>query len=250
MSNGGMRNMLSENIKQLRKQKGYTQETLAQALNIVRQTVSKWEKGYSVPDADMLEKLADILEVPVSDLLGEPAEPQVKTSDIEKISSQLAILNNQMAMAVARRRRNLRIVLIVIAAVLALMIAGTIFLFHSFRVEAGIGSGKVDNVEVRHVDSSLFSQEDINEAIDKIEMDFMKDWNGCELTKIYYAGDEISKAESEIKGVKTMVLLSEFKTYKQPGDSSLNENDTYKDWKWILIKTKDGCWEHVDHGYA
>ena len=68
--------MLSENIKEYRKQKGYTQETLAQALNVVRQTVSKWEKGYSVPDADMLEKLADILEVSVSDLLGEPADGQ------------------------------------------------------------------------------------------------------------------------------------------------------------------------------
>ena len=53
--------MLSDNIKNLRKQKGYTQETLAQSLNIVRQTVSKWEKGYSVPDADMLEKLSERL---------------------------------------------------------------------------------------------------------------------------------------------------------------------------------------------
>lgn len=242
--------MLSENIKEYRKQKGYTQETLAQALNVVRQTVSKWEKGYSVPDADMLEKLADILEVPVSDLLGESAEPQAKSSDIEKISAQLAILNDQMAREVVRRRRNLRIVLTVIASVLVLIISGIVVLFHSFGVELGIGSGKVDNVEVSYVASSLFSQEDINEAIDKIEMDFMKDWNGCELTKIYYAGDEISKAESEIKGVETIVLLSEFKTYKQPGDSSLNENQTYTGWSWILIRTKDGCWEHVDHGYG
>ena len=67
--------MLSDNIKNLRKQKGYTQETLAQALNIVRQTVSKWENGYSVPDADMLEKLAEVFEVPVTDLLGSPSEP-------------------------------------------------------------------------------------------------------------------------------------------------------------------------------
>ena len=91
--------MLSDNIKNLRKQKGYTQETLAQALNIVRQTVSKWEKGYSVPDADMLEKLAEVLEVPVSDLLGQPQDAQIQPSDIEKISSQLAILNDQMAQA-------------------------------------------------------------------------------------------------------------------------------------------------------
>ncbi len=77
--------MLSENIKNLRKQKGYTQETLAQALNIVRQTVSKWEKGYSVPDADMLEKLSEVLEVPVSELLGKPSGAPEQTSELEKI---------------------------------------------------------------------------------------------------------------------------------------------------------------------
>ena len=80
--------MLSDNIKNLRKQKGYTQETLAQALNIVRQTVSKWEKGYSVPDADMLEKLAEVFEVPVADLLGSPSEPVEQTSELERISAQ------------------------------------------------------------------------------------------------------------------------------------------------------------------
>jgi len=84
--------MLSDNIKYYRKQKGYTQETLAQALNIVRQTVSKWEKGYSVPDADMLEKMSEILDVPVNELLGTPSENKDQSTEIEKLASQLAIL--------------------------------------------------------------------------------------------------------------------------------------------------------------
>lgn len=58
--------MFGENLKTLRKNKGITQEELAARLNIVRQTISKWEKGESVPDAEMLVKLADIFEVPVS----------------------------------------------------------------------------------------------------------------------------------------------------------------------------------------
>ena len=62
--------MFSENLKTLRKQKGFTQEELAARLNIVRQTVSKWEKGLSVPDAELLTRLAEVLEVPVSTLLG------------------------------------------------------------------------------------------------------------------------------------------------------------------------------------
>ena len=133
--------MLSDNIKNLRKQKGYTQETLAQALNIVRQTVSKWEKGYSVPDADMLEKLAEVFEVPVADLLGSPSEPVEQTSELERISAQLAVLNDQMAREIGRRKRNRKIGCIVALSVLALMLIGLVLIFHSFGVEFGIRSG-------------------------------------------------------------------------------------------------------------
>ena len=63
--------MLNENIKAIRKSKGLSQQELAVKLNIVRQTVSKWEQGLSVPDSDMLISLSEVLEVPVSTLLGE-----------------------------------------------------------------------------------------------------------------------------------------------------------------------------------
>ena len=62
--------MFSENLKAMRKAKGYTQEEVAIKLNVVRQTVSKWEKGLSVPDADVLIKLAEVLDTKVSILLG------------------------------------------------------------------------------------------------------------------------------------------------------------------------------------
>ena len=63
--------MFSENLKALRKQKGFSQEELATRLHVARQTISKWEKNLSVPDADTLIRLAEILEVSVSELLGE-----------------------------------------------------------------------------------------------------------------------------------------------------------------------------------
>ena len=53
--------MLSDNIKRIRKSKGLSQEELAIKLNVVRQTVSKWENGLSVLDSDMLITLADEL---------------------------------------------------------------------------------------------------------------------------------------------------------------------------------------------
>ena len=62
--------MFGENLKMLRKQKGFSQEELAVRLHVVRQTISKWEKGLSIPDAEMLIRLAEILEVSVSELLG------------------------------------------------------------------------------------------------------------------------------------------------------------------------------------
>ena len=68
--------MFQDNLKALRKKKGITQEELAARLNVVRQTVSKWEKGLSVPDAELLIRLAEILEVPVSQLLGSKIEAE------------------------------------------------------------------------------------------------------------------------------------------------------------------------------
>ena len=87
--------MLNENLKQLRKSKGLSQEELAIRLNVVRQTISKWEKGLSVPDADMLIKIADIFEVSVSELLGAKIDERKdakKNKDYEtadKIRSEL-----------------------------------------------------------------------------------------------------------------------------------------------------------------
>jgi len=86
--------MLSENIKNIRRQNGLTQEAFAIRLNVVRQTVSKWEKGLSVPDAQMLQRIADEFEVPVQSLLGsEPAETEAQNS----IADQLAKINEQLA---------------------------------------------------------------------------------------------------------------------------------------------------------
>ena len=63
--------MLNETIRARRKAKGLSQQELAVKLNVVRQTVSKWEQGLSVPNSSMLIALSEVLETPVSALLGE-----------------------------------------------------------------------------------------------------------------------------------------------------------------------------------
>ena len=95
--------VLSENIKAIRKAKGLSQEELAAKLNVVRQTISKWEQGLSVPDSDLLIAIAQALETPVSTLLGETVtEPEA--DDLAAIAQKLERINVQLARQRAKRR--------------------------------------------------------------------------------------------------------------------------------------------------
>lgn len=98
--------MLSENIRRIRESRGLSQGELAVKLNVVRQTVSKWERGLSVPDAELLVGLSEALETPVGELLGESvAEPQV--DDLRAIAAKLEVVNEQLARGSLVRRRAL-----------------------------------------------------------------------------------------------------------------------------------------------
>ena len=112
--------MLNENIKRIRKSKGLSQEELAIKLNVVRQTVSKWEKGLSVPDSSMLIMLADELDTTVSELLGEPiAEPT--TDDLMILSKKLEVINLQLAKRSITKVRTIRWILISLCAVIMII---------------------------------------------------------------------------------------------------------------------------------
>ena len=109
--------MLNENIKAIRKSKGLSQEELAIKLNVVRQTISKWEKGLSVPDSNMLISISQVLETPVSTLLGETVvEPKV--DDLKVISEKLEIINLQLAQRKTTRRKILHWLLILLCTVI------------------------------------------------------------------------------------------------------------------------------------
>lgn len=119
--------MLSENIKTIRKSKGLSQEELAAKLNVVRQTVSKWEKGLSVPDSEMLISLSEALETPVSTLLGETVV-ETAADDLKAISEKLEVINLQLAQRKAAQRKALHglfiilgISVVIIFAVLAVL---------------------------------------------------------------------------------------------------------------------------------
>lgn len=116
--------MFNENLKRLRKEKGVSQEELAVKLNVVRQTISKWEKGLSVPDAQLLISLSEILETPVSVLLGETIESKESVSDKNTIAEQLSRINSQLSEKTLRNRRiwsSVKIVLISIVVIILLI---------------------------------------------------------------------------------------------------------------------------------
>ena len=114
--------MLSENIKSYRKSKGLSQEELAIKLNVVRQTISKWETGLSVPDADMLISLSEVLETPVSALLGETMD-EPKPKDLKVICEKLEVINLQLAKRKTTRRKGLHWGFIALCALIVIVFA-------------------------------------------------------------------------------------------------------------------------------
>lgn len=114
--------MLSENIKTIRKSKGLSQEELAVKLNVVRQTISKWEQGRSVPDSDLLISISEVLETPVSTLLGENIA-ESKPDELKVISEKLEVINLQLAQRRIMRRKIVHWLLILLCAVIVIIFA-------------------------------------------------------------------------------------------------------------------------------
>ena len=143
--------MLQENIKNFRKERGLTQEELAIRVNVVRQTVSKWEQGLSVPDADLLQRIAEVLEVSVSQLLGEDKEMERGRNEI---AEQLSRINEQLAI---RNRRSKRIwtgVCIVLVSCILASILSAVVAFGMFTEKQVVTGLTVSDAVVEVLESA------------------------------------------------------------------------------------------------
>ena len=120
--------MLQENIKNFRRERGLTQEELAIRVNVVRQTVSKWEKGVSVPDAELLQKIAEVLEVSVSQLLGQEKEMEHRN----EIAEQLSRINEQLAIRNRRSKRIWTAVGVILGLWLLIHVVGAVLSFSAY----------------------------------------------------------------------------------------------------------------------
>ena len=141
--------MFSENLKTIRKAKGYTQEELAIKVNVVRQTVSKWEKGLSVPDADVLSHIAEVLEVSVSELLGADIKQEYSKNEV---AEQLAKISEQLAIKNRRKKKIWRTIGIIL---LAIIIANIIWVMVSM----------ISFNSYKYSESSIVIEENVEELL-------------------------------------------------------------------------------------
>ena len=149
--------MLNENLKMLRKEKGFSQEELASKVHVVRQTVSKWEKGLSVPDAEMLVQIADVFEVPVSRLLGAALpETDAGTPDQRnEIAEQLMKINEQLVIKNNRTRKIIKWLIIIFVVIPVVLILLTSLVFSMFRTSGPAQQVVHEHEEIRYIDMML-----------------------------------------------------------------------------------------------
>ena len=131
-------------------------------------------------------------------------------------------------------------------------IIAALLLFSVLLCSCGQG-GNADLAVTVRVDSAVYDERDIYSAIEVACDYFERHFDGCTLTSISYAGDEKSagfadRAE-QYGGREVIVLTSSFLTGSEAGDGSLNPNDIYTGWLWILVRGVSGGWRHADHGY-
>ncbi len=119
--------MLKDNLKKLRKKNGFSQEELSIKLNVVRQTISKWEQGLSVPDAEMLISISEVLDIPVSTLLGENLS-ESKVDDLKVISEKLEIINLQLSQRKKEKRKIIHWILISLCIIVVIFFITLILL--------------------------------------------------------------------------------------------------------------------------
>lgn len=137
--------MLSENIIALRKRQGMSQQSLADAVFVTRQIISKWEKNLSVPDADALIRLADALDTTVQNLLGQPEESEpTPPSDIAAV---LTRINDQLAIQNRRRARIWKIVALVLGLYVAFNVLLLVLGYAGYAVYTGEVEAQVVTVE-------------------------------------------------------------------------------------------------------
>lgn len=109
------------------------------------------------------------------------------------------------------------------------------------------------NVVVQNEESSLYTEEEVDAAVETVIDYFGQNFDGCTLTKLGYPGDDeaaFHEWADQYGADEAIVLTSTFDVDESGGDGSLEPNSTYTDWQWVLVRDAGGAWRHVTHGYG
>lgn len=119
---------------------------------------------------------------------------------------------------------------------------------------SGCARGDVSRVSIHDQPSRIYTEKEIRQAVNVAMEYFEKEFDGCVLLGISYVGDDMGKAFIEWANRydvdQVIILVSDFTVGPEGGDGSLNPNDTYRNWQWILGRSGGGQWKHLDHGYG
>lgn len=124
-------------IKELRKEKGFTQEQLAEQFNVSRRTVSRWETGSNLPELDILIEMADYYEVELGELLNGERKSEDMNRELEETVLKVAEYSNEDKLKITKRM-HLLFIGGVIAAILYLIL---VFTDHSDNFLGGLCIG-------------------------------------------------------------------------------------------------------------
>lgn len=250
--------MFNENLKALRKQKGYSQEELAIKLNVVRQTVSKWEKGLSVPDVEMLQNIADVLEVDISQLL-DSSLPKMESMN-NQVAEQLGKIAEQMAIKNQRQRKVGKAIKMVLIGILIIALIITGFTIAGLISFSHNTTSTVVEESIDYGNSTKYSLDEMEDAVDIIKQK-VNSWDGCTLHSISYSSD----AENNAKNLKWLneialsydksaayvdciMFKADFSTSKHAGDG-FNSDYEYEDYQFWLAREEGGDWVLLTWGY-
>ena len=108
-------------FKELRKEKGLTQEQLAEKLNVSRRTVSRWETGSNLPDLDILIEMADFYEIELRALIDGERKSENINKELEDTVLKVAEYSNEDKLKVTKRMNLLFIGGLIAAAIFTLL---------------------------------------------------------------------------------------------------------------------------------
>ncbi len=118
----------------------------------------------------------------------------------------------------------------------------------------GCGGGNASEVQVITGESAVFTQREIENAMEVAMNYFRREFDGCTMTRIEYSEERSEAAAREwaqqYGADEGIVLYSSFDVDGSGGDGSLNPNSTYSNWQWILTRNKGGNWVLRTWGYG